>query len=167
MKTRLLGALVGLAISFALPTFAQQKETVDPQIIEQLTALGKKFDEAANNNDAAAWAACFTEDAIWVLDTGPLYGRQAIEKQIAEWFKGGHCSNHIVKVDPNSLRVVGTADKIASTGEWSETLERPNGKPFQLKGHYLAICTLEGDAWKIWMSAYNRTPPPPAPAQTK
>jgi hypothetical protein len=29
MKTRLLGALVGLAISFALPTFAQQKETVD------------------------------------------------------------------------------------------------------------------------------------------
>ena len=32
MKIRLLGALVGLAISFALPTFAQQKETVNPQI---------------------------------------------------------------------------------------------------------------------------------------
>jgi hypothetical protein len=32
MKTCLLLALVGLTISFAVPTFAQQKETVDPQI---------------------------------------------------------------------------------------------------------------------------------------
>ena len=146
----------------------QQKETVDPQIIEKLNAISKKCDEAFNNNDAAALAANFTQDVIFVTDTaGPLYGRQALEKQFAEWFKGTHFSNHILKGDPNSFRVVGTADKIASTGEWSETLERPNGKPFQLKGHYLAICTLEGDAWKIWMSAYNRTPPPPAPAQTK
>jgi ketosteroid isomerase-like protein len=111
MKTRLLGALVGLAISLALPTFAQQKETVDPKIIEQLDALGKKFDEAFNNNDAAAVAALFTEDAIWVVDTGPLYGRQAIEKQVAEWFKGARSSNHIDKIDPNSPRIVSTADK--------------------------------------------------------
>jgi hypothetical protein len=34
MKIRLLGALVGLAINFAVPTFAQEKDTVDPQIIE-------------------------------------------------------------------------------------------------------------------------------------
>ena len=42
MKIRFLLALVGLAISFALPTFAQQKETVDPQIIGQLNAGTKK-----------------------------------------------------------------------------------------------------------------------------
>ena len=36
MKIRLVVALVGLAISFALPTFAQQKETVDPQLIQKL-----------------------------------------------------------------------------------------------------------------------------------
>jgi len=35
-------------------------------------ALGKKFDEAFNNNDAAAVAALFTEDAIWVVDTGAI-----------------------------------------------------------------------------------------------
>ena len=29
---RLVVALVGLAISFALPTFAQQKDTADPQL---------------------------------------------------------------------------------------------------------------------------------------
>ena len=45
MKTRLLGALVGLAISFALPTFAQQTNTPDPQLREQLLALAKKVDD--------------------------------------------------------------------------------------------------------------------------
>ena len=158
MKTRILAAIVGLAISFALPTFAQQKETVDPKIIEQIIALGKKWSEGENNNDAAAMGALFTEDAIWVTDTaGPLYGRQAIEKQFAEWFKGARVSNHILKVDPNSFRVVGTADKIASNGEWSQTAGPPNGKPFQLKGYYLAIQTREGDAWKICLSAYNNS----------
>src|SRR5262249_19841924 len=66
MKTRSVVALVGLAISFALPTFGQQKEMVDPQIVEQLIALGKKFDDAFNNNDAAAVAALFTKDAVLV-----------------------------------------------------------------------------------------------------
>ena len=45
MKTRLLGALVGLAISFALPTFAQQQDTAAPAESEQakqIVALVKK-----------------------------------------------------------------------------------------------------------------------------
>jgi ketosteroid isomerase-like protein len=74
MKIFLPVALVGLAICFALPTLAQQKDTVDPQIIEQLVALGKKYAEAVNNDDAAAVAALYTEDAVFVADTGPIYG---------------------------------------------------------------------------------------------
>jgi len=58
MKIRLVVALVGLAISFALPTFAQQKDTItDPQLVEQLKAIGKKTGEVFNKNDAAALAA--------------------------------------------------------------------------------------------------------------
>jgi ketosteroid isomerase-like protein len=82
MKIRLVVALVGLAISFALPIFAQQKGTADPQIIDQLNALSKKTNEAFNNGDAAALAATFTEDAVLVNDTGPVYGREAIEKYL-------------------------------------------------------------------------------------
>ena len=52
MKIASVVALVGLAVSLALPTFAQQKETVDPQIIEQLNALGKKLLDSMNNNRA-------------------------------------------------------------------------------------------------------------------
>jgi uncharacterized protein (TIGR02246 family) len=40
-----------------------------------------------NNGDAAAVAACFTEDAVLVTDTGPIYGREAIEKYHADQFK--------------------------------------------------------------------------------
>ena len=53
MKIRSVVTLVGLAISFALPTFAQQKDTADPQLREALAAYNKKEDEAFNNGDAA------------------------------------------------------------------------------------------------------------------
>ena len=46
MKIRLLLTLAGLAISFALPAFAQQTNTPDPQVRQQYVALAKKFDEA-------------------------------------------------------------------------------------------------------------------------
>jgi hypothetical protein len=42
MKIRFQLTLVGLAICFAWPTFAQQKETVDPQIAQQIRALASK-----------------------------------------------------------------------------------------------------------------------------
>jgi hypothetical protein len=48
MKIRFLLALVGLTISFALPIFAQQKETVDPQLQRALVALVNKHADAIN-----------------------------------------------------------------------------------------------------------------------
>jgi hypothetical protein len=93
MKIRLVVPLVGLAINFAVPTFAQEKETVDPQIAEQIRALSIKYDDAFNKNDAAALATLYTEDAVEVTDTGPIYSREAIEKYFADVFKQVHVSN--------------------------------------------------------------------------
>jgi hypothetical protein len=64
MKIRFLLALVGLAISFALPAFAQEKETVDPEVRQQIEAVIVRFDEAFNRHDAAAIAALYTQDAV-------------------------------------------------------------------------------------------------------
>jgi hypothetical protein len=66
MKIPLAVTLVGLAIGFVLPTFAQQKDTVDPELRQQLDAYDKKVDEAFNNGDAAALAATYTDDAVHV-----------------------------------------------------------------------------------------------------
>ena len=67
---RLLGALVALAISFALPTFAQQKHTLDPQIAQRIRVLAMKYDEAFNKNDPAAVGALYMEDGVWVRRRG-------------------------------------------------------------------------------------------------
>jgi ketosteroid isomerase-like protein len=106
MKIRSLLTLVGLAISFALPTFAQQKETADSQIDEQVT---KKIDEAFNNGDAAALATLFTQDAVWVTPQGPVVGREAIQQRFAGMFQQGHYSNHLNKDDQGSPHMIGTA----------------------------------------------------------
>jgi hypothetical protein len=48
MKTRILLAFAGLAISFVLPTFAQQKEpTLSEQDRQELDALATKYADAA------------------------------------------------------------------------------------------------------------------------
>jgi len=54
MKIRLVVALIGVTISFTVPAFGQQKDTVGTQIIEQLAALDEEYDEAFNNGDAVA-----------------------------------------------------------------------------------------------------------------
>jgi ketosteroid isomerase-like protein len=88
MKMRLLLILVGLAISFAVPTIAQQTNTPDPQLREALAALNKKFDDGFVNGDAAALTALYAEDAVIVShDVGPIYGREAIEKHFVDIFK--------------------------------------------------------------------------------
>jgi hypothetical protein len=65
MKIRLLLTLAGLAIWFTVPTFAQQQSAVDPEVRQQIEAL-VKGDEAYNKHDAAALAAGYTEDAVFV-----------------------------------------------------------------------------------------------------
>jgi uncharacterized protein (TIGR02246 family) len=170
MKIRLLLALVGLAIGFALPTFAQQTNTPgsDPQIIEQLDARAKKFSEAWNNNDAAALATFYTEDAVRVGNTGPVHGREAIQKLYSDLLKQIHVSNHFNKRD--QYYAIGTDGKeVWANGEWSSTNQGKSGGPIQLKGYWSVILVREGDTWKFRMETFNITPAPaatPSPTTT-
>jgi hypothetical protein len=67
MKRRLVVALAGLAIGFAVPTFAQEQNTVDPEVRQQIEAVNMKYDEAYNNKgDTAAIVARYTKDAVGV-----------------------------------------------------------------------------------------------------
>jgi uncharacterized protein (TIGR02246 family) len=176
MKIRLLLTLAGFAIGFVLPTFAQQKDTADariaqqhdligdPKALDEFGVLARKQEEAFTNKDAAAVAALFTEDAVFVTHSGTLYGRQAIEKFYADEFKAWHNKNFDRTIDPNSYRIIGTADNVASNGGWSFTAQAEGGEPFPIKGCWSAIHTREGDVWKICMLTWNITP---APAETK
>jgi uncharacterized protein (TIGR02246 family) len=166
MKIRLLIALVGLAISFALPTFAQQTNIPNPQLRQRLVDVIKKHGDAMNNNDATAAAACFTEDAVYVTDRGPVNGREAIEKWYADLFQKVHFSDHIIAIDQDSPHIISMDGKeMWATGGWSTTIKGENFGPTQIKGYWSVI--REGDDWKIRMLTSNITPAPAAPAETK
>jgi ketosteroid isomerase-like protein len=166
MKIRLLLALAGLATGFALPTFAQQINTPGSQLHQQVVAVDKRFDDAVNNADSAVLAALFTEDAVILTDTGPVYGRPAIQKWYADLFQQWHPTEHLVTVDQNAPHIIGMAgNEIWSNGEIIVTLQGQNGGPFKLKGYWVAIEKLEGGDWKKQMLMWKNTPV--APAQTK
>ena len=74
MKMRLLLALAGLTISFALPTIAQEKEEVNPKILAGIQANNKAFDDAFNKRDPAAIAALYSENAVLVVRGGGSEG---------------------------------------------------------------------------------------------
>ena len=108
MKTGLLGALLGLAISFALPTYAQQKDVADPQTTQKILALMKAHEEAENNYDGAAIAALFTRDAVFVTPEGPITGRQALQKWHTDLYQWWHPKDRITKLDW-PVHLIGTA----------------------------------------------------------
>jgi ketosteroid isomerase-like protein len=91
MRMRLIPTLAGLAIGFAVPTLAQEQNTVDPEVRQQIEAAHMKFDEACNKHDAAAVAALYTQNAIrlesWWSEGG--LGQQAIEKSYAGMLASG------------------------------------------------------------------------------
>jgi len=166
MKMRLALALAGLAIGLALPSFAQQTNTPDPQLRQRLVALIQQYADAIHNNDAAALAALYTEDAVLVEQEGPTYGREAIEKHWADRLQKVRYSNLLITVDQDSPHIIGTAgNEMWATGGWSATIQGQNFVPTQIKGYWSVI--REGDDWKIRMLTTNVTPAPaatPSPA---
>ena len=156
MKTRLLFALVGLALSFALPTYAQQTNTPDPKLRERLISRFKALTDALDKNDAAAVAANYAaEGAILVTPYGQFWGRQAIEHWYAELFEDVQSSNNLVTVDEDSPHTLCTAgNELWATGKWSQTLKGHKGST-EVKGYWSAIAALEGDDCNIRMLSLN------------
>lgn len=75
-------------MSIALPTFAQQQSTVDPEVRQGIDAVFMKFGEAFNKRDPDAMAALYTQEAVQLWSWSPsadavASGQQAIEKRYA------------------------------------------------------------------------------------
>ena len=85
MKTRLLLTLISLAVSPVVSAIAQEQNTVDPEVRQQIEASIMKADEGFNKSDAAACTAVYTQDAVevlaWETAGGAATGQQAIEKR--------------------------------------------------------------------------------------
>ena len=149
MKIRSLLALVGLAIGFALPTYAQQNAPADPPIVQQRDLLGvaeaigefgdlhRKLDEAYDKNDAAAVAALFTEKGLFVAPDGMFSGRQDIETRHADTFQRSPIIDFNCSRERRHLDAIDNA--VWSAGQWASTSQSPTGPVF---------------AWGSWTAIY-------------
>ena len=151
MKIRSVVALIGLAISFAFPIYAQDQNAVDPQTPQEIEAVGMQFIEAYNKHDAAAVAALYTHDAVRVdnpsgFGRALIVGRKAIEKLLETDFTGSWSSSPRVG---KLVQMYAFEDSIASISEWSRA---------QYNGHSVQIFVRDPDTWKIRME-YNSVAP--------
>ncbi len=136
-------------------------QNTDPELRQQLLALARKFEDAWNSNDAVALAALFTEDAVLVEQTGPVYGRKAIEQHYAAAFQNVHFSNHRIRYGPECPHVIGTAGKeMWQNGAWSITWRIKGGAPANGRGYHSSIAVHEDGIWKKRLVTSNVTPPP-------
>ena len=62
-----------------MPTLAQEQKPVEPQVHQQIDAVGMRLRVAMHKQDAAAAANLYTLNALKVLDwtVGTLSGRDA------------------------------------------------------------------------------------------
>jgi uncharacterized protein (TIGR02246 family) len=137
MKMRLVVALAGFAISFTAPAFAQQKDTVDPKIAQQIRELANKYVEAYNRQDPVSVAALYAEDGVNVTPhNGTFHGRQAIEKNYAKWdFQLWHNHNFVKTID----RVVAVGNEVRAYGTWSCTYQQTSTAPRNEEGHFIWV----------------------------
>ena len=139
MKIRSVVALLALAITSALPTFAQGQKAVDPEVRKQIEAVFAQFQEAYNKHDAAAMAALHTQTAVEVRSwQGLATGREAIVKRLESDFarNPGKMVNELVEVYPIGNDICAIFDTTVG-GQ---------------KGHSVTIYVREGDGWKIRMT---------------
>ena len=128
---------MGLAISFALPTFAQEKNKVDPEVRQQIEAVLVKYNEAVNKHDAAAIAALFTEDALKAWDSSGGVDSNSGKKAIQRSYElGWEKTPFVGKV----LQVYAIGNDIAAISEWSAG---------DWKGYKVWVFFRDINTWKV------------------
>ena len=174
MKTGSLLAFAASVICFAVPAFAQKKNTADSKIVQQRDLLGVakaiddfgavslRLEEAFKKNDASAIAALFTEDGILVAADGMFSGRQAIEKRYADLFQRWP----ITTFSGQRCQLNAIDNAVWAVGEWWGTIQSDTGPKFE-GGYWSAIYIHEGDDWKIRMLNVSERPKPAPRTETK
>jgi ketosteroid isomerase-like protein len=165
MKIRFLLVLVGLAISFALPIFAQDKAAIPavpnpfqpipagPALVQQLEVINEKMDEAFNKHDAGAVAAFYTENAILSSPRGNASGREnasglpAIEKHYANLFERFSPSDRATKMN----YVYAFGGDLCAMGGSTETITGHQ----QSGGYLLNVYTPVRGTWKIRVAVFK------------
>jgi uncharacterized protein (TIGR02246 family) len=161
MKYHLVAAVAGMAIGFGVPALAQEKFGTctggSQDACKQIATLIKTYDEAINRKDAAALAAIFAPDAVFVWEGPTVSGREAIENFLGGFIKAG-VSGAVVNVDQAHV----TGDTAWCIGDWSDMGPGgPNNTLRPYRGMFGDTFVNNGGKWQFRMVVINTIEAPP------
>ncbi|MGH7055175.1 MAG: YybH family protein, partial [Stellaceae bacterium] len=158
-RQTILGLAAGaILVAAAGPAPAQTNKSAAGA--SQIAANVKNTQDAYNRKDAAALAAFFTEDALYITPIGIVRGRAAIRKRYEAEFKAGW---HDLRVHLDSDRIRGNT--AWAVGEWSARGPTKHGPETPAHGYLSDVDVRVGHAWKTQVDTVVGAPrnqPPPA-----
>ena len=123
---------------------------------EAIRKIREAWIAAEKKDDAAAVAALYTDDAVFVgTETPAAHGKAAIQATFAKQFP----VTSLTSLDSKEL--VANEKVGYDFGEFTQEVTPPNGKPVTVHGQYLVALARQSDgSWKITKHVAT-TPPGP------
>jgi uncharacterized protein (TIGR02246 family) len=153
-------AIVAVALGMSvLPAAAPHAD--ESKVIQEVQAITTNYIDAFNRKDAAAVAALYTQDGVFVNGAGQVVsGQAAVEKSLEAFFK---TADPTLEGGPDEIHGIG--DGAWAIGHTTITI-KGQGEPRALPGHYAAVYLREGAVLKVRLvSGATNTAPPPPPAK--
>ena len=112
-------------------------------------------------NDAAAFSANFTADAVFLPPNAPrVDGRGDIEEFVTNLLG---LPGFSIIWEVTSAHVSDGADLGYTLGTYEMTLDDPDGNPMRMVGKYLTAWRKQADGeWRVTADMFNEDAPPPA-----
>ena len=160
LRTALAGALfVAIACSPQAqapdPAAAAKAQEAERAVIDQLRS---NYATAENGGDAAAVAALYTDDGVYMPSNMPAAsGKAAIQSTYEQIFAQMSQQGSIT---PAGVDISG--DWAIERGSYKSTVTpKAGGNPFEDAGKYVAVLKKTGSGWKVHFLIWNSDNPPP------
>lgn len=139
---------------------AAEEAATAAEVEATLDSLGNEFETAVENNDPAAIAAQYTEDAV-LLPPGEerIEGRQNIERNNAEWLNADSTASITLTID--RLEVAESGDLAYEIGTAQVSGTTPEGEAWEDTGKYLVAWEKVDGQWLIAADSWSSDAPMP------
>jgi uncharacterized protein (TIGR02246 family) len=145
--------VAAILVAVASPSWAQSAKSSPGD--SPFASIVKDWQEAYNRKDTATIASFYTEDAIQVVPTGVIRGREAIQKSVEAGLNAG---GHDLNVNTVAYHVEGNTGWIIT--EWSYRTRGQDGTVRPVNGFTNVILVQSGNNWKIRVHTEVPAQPP-------
>jgi ketosteroid isomerase-like protein len=132
--------------------------SMSEEVRKVLASILTKMSELVRKGDAAALAACYSEDTIVMSPNMDLIrGRKAVN----EFWEAGFKILGYKDMEFTTVDVVSLGDYATEWGRYSYKAQPKGQKPMEDKGKYITVWKRTPQGWKIHWDIFNSSLTPP------